>query len=40
VRFSYPFIDEMRKQMLVWSLLTPEEENRYVGMAREQNLIG
>ncbi len=40
VRFSYPFIDEMRKQMLVWSLLTPEEENRYVGMARERNLIG
>jgi len=40
VRFNYPFIDEMRKQMLVWSLLTPEEESRYVGMARERNLIG
>jgi ABC-type antimicrobial peptide transport system permease subunit len=40
VRFSYPFIDEMRKQMLVWSLLTPEEEGRYVGMARDRNLIG
>jgi len=40
VRFNYPFIDEMRKQMLVWSLLTPEEENRYVGMARDRNLIG
>jgi len=40
VRFNYPFIDEMRKQMLVWSLLTPEEENKYISMARERKLIG
>lgn len=40
VRFNYPFVDEVRKQMLVWSLLKPEEENRYIKSARERGLLG
>jgi len=30
MRFSYPFVDEIRKQLLTWSLLTPEQEQEYV----------
>jgi len=40
VRFNYPFIDEVRKQMLVWSLLSPEEESRYIALAKSQHLLG
>lgn len=40
VRFNYPFVDEVRKQMLMWSLLSPEEVNRYIKLAREQGLLG
>ncbi len=40
VRFNYPFIDEVRKQMLIWNVLDPEERERYIHMARERSLVG
>jgi len=40
VRFNYPFVDEVRKQMLVWSLLSPEDEKGYIQTARDQDLLG
>jgi hypothetical protein len=40
VRFNYPFIDEVRKQMLIWNVLNPEEREKYIRMARERSLLG
>ncbi len=40
VRFNYPFIDEIRKQMLIWNVLNPEEREKYIRMARERSLVG
>ncbi len=39
VRFNYPFVDEVRKQMLVWSLLSPDDEKKYIQTARDQDLL-
>jgi len=36
VKFSYPFVDEVRKQLLMWSLLTPAQEERYIKQAVEE----
>ncbi|MGC9014593.1 MAG: M28 family peptidase [Thermoproteota archaeon] len=40
IKSNYFFIDDIRKQMLVWNLLSPEEEKRYIQMAKDRNLIG
>jgi hypothetical protein len=40
VRFNYPFIDDVRKQMLIWNVLDPEEREKYIRMARERSLVG
>ncbi|MEM2087058.1 MAG: FtsX-like permease family protein [Thermoproteota archaeon] len=40
VRFNYPFIDEVRKQMLIWNVLNPEDREKYIRMARERSLVG
>ncbi|MEM4228247.1 MAG: FtsX-like permease family protein [Thermoproteota archaeon] len=39
VRFNYPFIDEVRKQMLIWNVLNPEDREKYIRMARERSLV-
>lgn len=36
VKFSYPFVDEVRKQLLVWSLLTPAQAEKYTKLARQE----
>jgi len=36
VKFSYPFVDEVRKQLLMWSLLNPEQEQRYIELGKDE----
>ena len=36
VRFSYPFVDDVRKQLLMWSLLTPTQEQKYIKLAKKE----
>lgn len=40
VRFNYPFIDEVRKQMLIWNVLDPGEREKYLNIVKERNLLG
>ncbi|MBO3757641.1 MAG: hypothetical protein JTT14_00835, partial [Candidatus Brockarchaeota archaeon] len=34
VRFNYSFVDEIRKQLLVWNLMNPEQSKIYIQKAK------
>jgi hypothetical protein len=34
IRFNYSFVDEIRKQLLVWNLMDPEQSKTYIQKAK------
>jgi len=38
IKGSYDFVDDLRKQMLLWRFLSAEERTRYIKRAKEDHL--